>query len=117
MATRYSGELVIRAVYNDGSFRELPHYKVSVSHPASGGTGSKRREVWKSKIAPTPYQERVAFDSPRAYTSIAKSALSFAADDGFPVEEYAAITSSGNGWYVGTTPATAWEKGSGGWTR
>lgn len=111
MATRYSGELVIRVTYNDGSSRELPHYKVSVSHPASGGTGSRRGEVWKSKIALTPYQEKgVALDSSRAYTSVAKSALSFAADDGFPVEEYAALTPSGSGWHVGTSPATAWPR-------
>ena len=106
MATRYSGELVIRAIYNDGSSREFPHYKVSVSHPKTRGG-----EVWKSKLAPTPYQEKgVALDSSRAYTSIAKSALSFAADDGFPVEEYAASTPSGSGWHVGTTPATAWPR-------
>ena len=106
MAIRYSGELIVRAVYNDGSSRELPHYRVSVSHPRTKGG-----EVWKSKLAPTPYQEKgVALDSPRAYTSIAKSALSFAYDDGFPVEAYAASTPSGSGWHVGTTPATAWPR-------
>ena len=104
MATRYSGDLVIRVVYNDGSSRELPHYKVSVSHP-----GTRGGEVWRSKIAPTPYQEKgIALDSPRAYTSIAKSALSFAMDDGFPIEEYAASTPSGSGWHVSTTPDKAW---------
>jgi hypothetical protein len=66
MATRYSGNLVIRVLYDDRG-----DYKCSVTGP--GGN-------WRGRVRPAPagFGAGVGYDSPRAYDEIARSAVSFA---------------------------------------
>ncbi len=70
MAKRYSGNLQISVVYDDKG-----HYRTSVS---SGG-----KLLWRGVVNPAPagFGPGVAYDSPKAYDEIARSALAFARDE------------------------------------
>lgn len=69
MARRYLGNLAISVTYDDRDF-----YRASVS-----GNGV----IWKGTLRPTAagFGPGVAYDSPRAYDEIARSAVSFAIDE------------------------------------
>ena len=70
MAKRYSGELTISVTYTDQG-----DYRCAVS---KGG-----RVRWRGRVRPAPagFGRGVAYDSPKAYDEVAKSALAFADDD------------------------------------
>jgi hypothetical protein len=82
-----------------------PHnavYRVSIK-PKSGTRHDFKPVVqW---ICP-PRSLSHAIDSAAEFSDAARAALSFAADEGHPVEQYAATTDSG--WHVGLTPGRAW---------
>ena len=98
MANRYSGQLRISVEYDDRG----GDYRVGV-------TDGKHR--WRGRIRPAPagFGPGVGYDSPKAYDSIARSALAFASDEMGDLGEVAATTESG--YHVGRTPATAWGSG------
>lgn len=51
-----------------------------------------------------------AVDSPEAFDEAAHAALSFALDEGWPVESYAATNVEGSGWHIARTGAKRWPK-------
>lgn len=102
MATRYSGNLRISVVYDDRG----GDYRVGVTD------GTHR---WRGRVRPAPagFGAGVAYDSPRAYDEIARSALAFAASDmERKRESWIEQADSGDSdYHVGRTPATAWGSG------
>jgi hypothetical protein len=99
MAKRYSGEVVVTVVYEDRG-----DYKATV---AIG-----RRNVWSDRIgAPASgFGRGVAYDSPKAYDSTARAALSFADYEDDEVGGSAAFDRDGTGWHIGRSAATKWPK-------
>ena len=102
MARRYSGEVTIYVQYKDGSF--CP-YKCRVVTPY----GSRRLHIGDDAVL----RSGLAVDSPAAYDSIAKAALSFAMDadereekdwvtecTDCSVSSYAQMYEDGTDWYI-----------------
>ena len=92
MAHRYSGTVRIDVSYFGGA--DGRHYDCSVyaigEKPWHGGVGA----------APAGFGPGVAYDSPAAYDSIARSALSFAADENTYIAEQADLCVDGTGWSI-----------------
>lgn len=95
--TRYSGSLVIRVSYLDG---------------AEGATGYKCTVSRKGMHIGTAYPgeprvRTISVDSPAAYDSAARSALSMLVDDGKDITEYADVDPTGAGWLISRKPPRA----------
>jgi hypothetical protein len=100
MALRHSGDLQISVVYDDRNF-----YRASVSR---GG-----RVLWRGRVRPAPagFGAGVAYDSPKAYDEIARSALAFADDERSGVSDSAETDASG---YKIRRVKNYWQKWPGG---
>lgn len=79
MATRYSGDLKINLRYDDARNA----YPVTISRG--------RRNIWSGRVHPAPagFGSGVAYESPKAYDEIARSALVFADHDGADISDEA----------------------------
>ena len=113
--TFYSGQLKLIV-------RLLEGYHESPSQRQKQVRGCPHNAVYRVEISPIDMknaQKAVQFVCPQAYLergqgldslgmlrSSARAALGFAADEGFPAEEYAAFNDEG--FHVGATPAHAW---------
>lgn len=93
MATRYSGELVIRCTYSD----RTGEYHTTVSHG--------RKRLWSGNIRP-PAAFNSSVDSPTSYDRNAKAAIAFADSDVPGLSELAAFGT--NDYHVGRSKAKAW---------
>ena len=102
MAIRYSGGLKINVIYRDNG-----DYRAVITE--YGPRRSLQREVHIIRPATSGFGRGVAYDSPQAYDEMAHAALSFADDEEW-VSELAAYTPTGQGWYIGRTPAQAWPR-------
>jgi hypothetical protein len=104
MATmRYSGEIRIRITYIDhAQGGAVGYYRCFLRGPTDVGT---------TIHAGAPPFLTYAVDSPEAFDAAARAALSFAHNDGWPVEAHAPWVDS-TGWHIGRSPAKAWPKES-----
>lgn len=116
MATRYSGEVVIRVQWVDRIHGNCPHgghYKTSVS--------VRGKHVWSGVVcAPASLPRGQGVDSPKAYDDTAHAALSFADDETRPdyggrrgssdIGDVAAYDIEGRGWHIGRSPTQAWPR-------
>ena len=95
MATRYSGDLVIRLRYVDAAYGE---YRVRILDARSG------EELWDGTIgAPRAgFGPGIAYDSKRAYDETARAAIAFAEDDERGIGDLADMNDQG--YVVRTTP-------------
>lgn len=95
MATRYSGDVVVRIHWND----RTSQYDATVSAP---GERPVRIHVGHSPAS------RLGVDSPEAYDSAAHAAISFADDEESGIGARAATRPDGSGWHISRTKANAW---------
>lgn len=79
MAKRYSGQVTVRIIYRDATWKDVGHYDAVVSWPG----GHERVSVGEPRILTH------AVDSPEAYDGAARAAISFSRCDG-DVAEWAA---------------------------
>lgn len=95
MAKRYSGDLQISVVYDDRG-----DYRTSVSE---GG-----KVLWRGRVNPARagFGVGVAYDSPKAYDEIVRSAISFADHEKPGIGDSAAMNDSG--YTVSRTRARSW---------
>jgi len=93
MAKRYSGDLQINVVYDDKG-----HYRTSVSR---GG-----KLLWRGGVNPAPagFGPGVAYDSPKAYDEIARSALTFADDEIGGIGDDAEVDENLTGYLIRRSP-------------
>jgi hypothetical protein len=110
---RYSGEIRIRITY-------LEPWAAGTPAPAGRSTyvnGEYRcflsvvggSDVTIHVGAPNVLSRAV--DSPKAFDEVAQAALSFAFDDGWPVEAHAAVDGDDYvGWHIGRSPANDYPK-------
>lgn len=87
MATRYSGSVKVTLLWKD---REN-QYRCVVKVP-----GERAKVIWVG----APAHLTVGVDSPKAYDSTARAALSFADDEGLPVSNHADTDAMGQGWAI-----------------
>jgi hypothetical protein len=106
--TFYSGSLTVRVlVLETGrSHGCLSQY---VNRVEIRPRGLRNATVVVQYVCP-PASMSLPVDTTRSMREAAHAALSFASDEGHPIEEYAASTDSG--WHLGTTLASAWGKKS-----
>jgi hypothetical protein len=115
-AIRYSGALRVRVTLEDVDFtkgRASEEYRCFVTladrnHVAVTQDGERARGVTvyvKAKLEPG---SGIGLDSPEQFDSVARAAISFAAHEGWPADEYAAMDQEYSGWYIGRTLAKAW---------
>jgi hypothetical protein len=114
MATmRYSGEIRIRVTY-------LEPYLAGDKCPAGRSTMSNGEyrcflrgptDMGTTIHVGAPAFLTHAVDSPEAFDAAARVALSFAHNDGWPVEAHAPWV-DGAAWHIGRSPAKAWLKES-----
>lgn len=125
-AMRYSGELRIRVTYLEPwgagtpapagrSTRPHGEYRCYISVGSvgvgSGGNSWIKRDGKKACgakiIVGAPAVLSHAVDSPEAFDNAAATALSFAHDEGWPVESHAAYDAELTDWHIGRSPAKA----------
>lgn len=100
MAKRYCGNLKIRITYCDGNM-EYPsgYYRCSVT-----GRGGK----WSGIVGPAAsgFGRGIAYDSPVAYDTVARSAVSFATDAVNDLTDDAELAADGADWEIERDPFT-----------
>jgi hypothetical protein len=104
MATRYSGEAVVRVTWVDTTKTSCPHgghYRATVS--------VRGRNLWSGTIC-APQHLTMGVDSPEAYDDTARAALAFAEDDvGSEVGDHVAFDADLTDRWVGRSPRDAWD--------
>ena len=90
MATRYSGDVKVQILWKDRESQWRAVVKVPSERP---------KVIWVGR-APA---DRNAVDSPAAYDDAARSAISFADDEGLDVSRHAQVDAKGQGWAISRT--------------
>lgn len=109
-ANRYSGDLRIRVAYIDAKPGDV--YSDGTLRDRNGKYRCHIRPIGNRFVHTTVYVGAPAVlshavDSPEAFDSAAHAALSFALNDGWPVEAHAAWVDNA-GWHIGRSPSKAW---------
>ena len=105
MAIRYSGGLKINVVYRDAG-----DYRAVVTEYGHGASRRNKAVVFVRPAA-SGFGRGIAYDSPKAYDEIARSALSFAVDDGHTwISDLGTYDRELTDWHVGRTEREAWPR-------